>query len=207
MIQIETLGFDDLERYFDTAPKVTAKAARFAINTVTRRKGMTRIKKAMLNEIAFPSGYLTGDRLKATKFAKDTDLESVITGRKRATSLARFTTGNPVVGSKLAMGVSVKVKRGKVTHLKKAWLVRLKRGAALTEDQYNVGLAVRLSPGEKLQDKRDTHKAWLVKDKVALLYGPSVDQVFKNIISEVGPGILDDVGTEFFRQFERLSNG
>lgn len=207
MIQIEALGFDDIEHYFQNAPKTANRAARLAINTISRRKGLTRIKKAMLNEIAFPSGYLSGDRLKATKFAKDTDLEAVITGRKRATSLARFTTGNPVVGSKLAMGVSVKVKRGKVTHLKKAWLVRLKRGASLTEDNYNVGLAVRLSPGEKLQDKNDTHKSWLVKDKVALLYGPSVDQVFKNIIADVSPDLLDDVGTEFFRQFERLSNG
>ena len=188
-------------------PELTARAMRLAINGVTKGKGMTAIKRQMLDEIAFPSGYLNADRLKVTKLASDSNLESVITGRKRATSLARFVTGNPIPGSKRSDGVSVRVQKGRTTYLKNAFLVRLKRGASLSEDNFNVGLAVRLKPGEQLANKRTSHKSWLVKDKVALLYGPSVDQVFAGVIEELRPQIGDDVAAEFHRQFARLSNG
>ena len=91
--------------------------------------------------------------------------------------------------------------------LKNAWLERLNKGASLTEDNYNVGLAVRLKPGERLLNKRATHKSWLVKDKVALLYGPSVDQVFSSVADDVIPEMGELMSTEFFRQFARLTSG
>ena len=206
-VSIVTAGSKELQRYLETMPELTARAMRLAINGVTKGKGMTAIKRQMLDEIAFPSGYLNADRLKVTKLASDSNLESVITGRKRATSLARFVTGNPIPGSKRSDGVSVRVQKGRTTYLKNAFLVRLKRGASLSEDNFNVGLAVRLKPGEQLANKRTSHKSWLVKDKVALLYGPSVDQVFAGVIEELRPQIGDDVAAEFHRQFARLSNG
>lgn len=206
-VSIVTAGSKELQRYLETMPELTARAMRLAINGVTKGKGMTAIKRQMLDEIAFPSGYLNADRLKVTKLASDSNLESVITGRKRATSLARFVTGNPIPGSKRSDGVSVRVQKGRTTYLKNAFLVRLKRGASLSEDNFNIGLAVRLKPGEQLANKRTSHKSWLVKDKVALLYGPSVDQVFAGVIEELRPQIGDDVAAEFHRQFARLSNG
>lgn len=206
-VSILTAGSKELERYLQTMPELTARAMRLAINGVTKGKGMTAIKRQMLDEIAFPSGYLNADRLKVTKLASDTNLESVITGRKRATSLARFVTGNPIPNSRRSDGVSVKVQKGRTTYLKNAFLVRLKRGASLTEDNFNIGLAVRLKPGERLANKNTGHKAWLVPNKVALLYGPSVDQVFAGVIEELMPVIGTDVAAEFHRQFARLSNG
>lgn len=206
-VSIVTAGSNELQRYLETMPELTARAMRLAINGVTKGKGMTAIKRQMLDEIAFPSGYLNADRLKVTKLASDKNLESVITGRKRATSLARFVTGNPIPGSRRSDGLSVRVQKGRTTYLKNAFLVRLKRGASLSEDNYNVGLAVRLKPGERLANKRTGHKAWLVPNKVALLYGPSVDQVFAGVIEELRPQIGDDVAAEFHRQFARLTNG
>lgn len=206
-VSIVTAGSNELQRYLETMPELTARAMRLAINGVTKGKGMTAIKRQMLDEIAFPSGYLNADRLKVTKLASDKNLESVITGRKRATSLARFVTGNPIPGSRRSDGISVRVQKGRTTYLKNAFLVRLKRGASLSEDNYNVGLAVRLKPGERLANKRTGHKAWLVPNKVALLYGPSVDQVFAGVIEELRPQIGDDVAAEFHRQFARLTNG
>jgi hypothetical protein len=206
-VSIVTAGSKELQRYLETMPELTARAMRLAINGVTKGKGMTAIKRQMLDEIAFPSGYLNADRLKVTKLASDSNLESVITGRKRATSLARFVSGNPIPGSKRSDGVTVRVQKGRTTYLKNAFLVRLKRGASLSEDNFNIGLAVRLKPGEQLANKRTSHKSWLVKDKVALLYGPSVDQVFAGVIEELRPQIGDDVAAEFHRQFARLSNG
>lgn len=206
-ITIVTAGSVDLERYFRTMPEMTARAMRLAINGTVKGGGMSAIKAKMLDEVAFPSGYLNADRLKVTRLASDTKLEAVVTGRKRATSLARFVTGNPVPNSRRPGGLSVRVKSGRTTYLKNAFVVRLKKGASLSEDNFNLGLAVRLKPGEQLTNKRTTHKSWLVPGKVALLYGPSVDQVFSGVITELQPKIGDMVSGEFYRQFERLSNG
>lgn len=205
-VEIISIGSKELSEYIENVPKVANKAITQAINKVASGKGMTRIRKAITDEIAFPTGYLTGDRLKVTKRARGSDLEAIITGRKVATSLARFVTGGAMVtNSKTPGGVQVRVKRGKTTYIKNGFLVRLNKGASLTEDNYNVGLAVRLSAGETLANKRTQHKSWLVRGKVALLYGPSVDQVFASVIPDLSPKLADDIAAEFHRNFARLS--
>jgi len=198
----EVEGLESLQMSLRTMPQVTKKAAKLAINTVAQRSGMTLIKRTMESEIDFPSGYLNGDRLKVTKLANENNLEAVIEGRKRATSLARFAAGSAINGK---AGVTVKVKKGRSTFLKRAWLVKLRKGASMTEDQYNVGLAVRVNAGERIVDKRTTHQSWLVPGKVALLYGPSVDQVFRSVADETTPEIAQLLNNEFTRQFLRLS--
>ncbi|QQO88463.1 hypothetical protein COFMJEFH_00068 [Salmonella phage vB_SenS_ER6] len=205
-VNVLAIGSNELKEYLEQVPEIANNSIRMAINSVAAGKGMTLIKKSMTDEIAFPSGYLNADRLKLTKRATQTNLEAVITGRKRATSLARFVTGGAMVAnSKRGGGVQVRVKRGKTTYLKNAFLVRLNKGASLTEDNYNIGLAVRLSAGESLSNKRSQHKSWLVPGRVALLYGPSVDQVFAEVSETVAPKIGDMVAAEFHRNFARLS--
>ncbi|UTQ78917.1 hypothetical protein [Salmonella phage PST-H4] len=205
-VNVLAIGSDELKGYLEQVPEIANNSIRMAINSVAAGKGMTLIKKSMTDEIAFPSGYLNADRLKLTKRATQTNLEAVITGRKRATSLARFVTGGAMVAnSKRGGGVQVRVKKGKTTYLKNAFLVRLNKGASLTEDNYNIGLAVRLSAGESLSNKRSQHKSWLVPGRVALLYGPSVDQVFAEVSETVAPKIGDMVAAEFHRNFARLS--
>ncbi|WOZ54555.1 tail component Z [Proteus phage P2-71] len=202
-ISVETVGVNALKLYFDGMPKMTARSMRLAINTVVRRSGMKALRDGMLAEISFPRGYLKGDRLRVARYASDNKLEATILARKRATSLARFATSGTMGKS----GVTVKVRRGRTTFLKKAFLVKLKAGASMSEDNYNTGLAVRLSPGEKLNNKASAHKAWLVPGRVALLYAPSVNQVMETTAGKVSPQIAKLVEGEFFRQFERLSNG
>lgn len=203
----EFTGLDGIGDYFKRMPDVTARAARLAINTVLHRGGMRAIQTAMYGQINFPKGYLSGDRLFVSKLATERDLEGAILGRKRATSLARFAApGTPIGSIANTSGVSVTVQRGRTQHLKKAWLVRLRQGKSLTEDQYNVGLAVRVRPGDSIRGKRDGHQAWLnPQHTVALLYGPSVDQVFRSVADDTGPEILNQVAAEFFRQFDRLA--
>lgn len=200
-----TVASDDLEglaTYFRTAADAAVPAMRMAINDVATRGGMALIREEMTDQIAFPRGYLTGDRIGVTKRATNANLEAVITGRKRATSLARFTSARTI---NQKGGVSVRVSRGRTTYLKQAWLVRLKKGASLDEDNYNIGLAVRLRPGEKL-NKKTVHQSWLVAGQVALLYGPSVDQVFQEVAGDVVDPISAMVQDEFFRQFARLTS-
>ena len=201
-MRISSVGFEELETYFQRAPEITTQAARMAINDVAQGAGLRLIKDKMVDQIDFPTGYLSADKLGVAKRASNANLEAVIVGRKRATSLARFSSSK-VPGKN---PVSVSVRKGRTVTMRNAFLVRLKSGASLTEDKFNLGLAVRLKPGETI-NKKTTHRSWLVPGKVALLYGPSVDQVFSEVADTVLDPIGDLVSAEFFRQFARLSNG
>lgn len=203
MITVSSAELEDLASYFETAADAAVPAMRMAINDVASRGGMAMIRQEMTEQIAFPKGYLSGDRIGVTKRATNANLEAVITGRQRATSLARFSSAT---GVNQRGGVSVRVSKGRTTYIRQAWLVRLKKGASLDQDNYNIGLAIRVNPGEKV-NKRTLHQSWLVKDQVALLYGPSVDQVFSEVSGSVADPIGDMVIDEFYRQFARLTNG
>lgn len=203
MITVSSAELEELASYFETAADAAVPAMRMAINDVASRGGMAMIRQEMTEQIAFPKGYLSGDRIGVTKRATNANLEAVITGRQRATSLARFSSAT---GVNQRGGVSVRVSKGRTTYIRQAWLVRLKKGASLDQDNYNIGLAIRVNPGEKV-NKRTLHQSWLVKDQVALLYGPSVDQVFSEVSGNVADPIGDMVIDEFYRQFARLTNG
>ena len=150
------------------------------------------------SQVAFPNGYLKTDgRLSVTRKARQDSLEAVITARDRPTSLARFAAGQTPESTRKG-GVTVQVKRGKNTHMKRAFMVRLKNG--------NIGLAVRLKQGETLANKSYGKPVMLAKN-VYLLYGPSVDQVFQTVAEESLPEIGNMVSKEFYRQFTRLSRG
>lgn len=206
-VTTEFEGVSDVELYFRTAPARTKKAMRLAINQVVARKALPLITKQMYSEIGFPKGYLSGDRLAITRYATENNLEAVITGRKRATSLARFASAGTPLGSRSNAGVRVQVRNGKSTTLRNAWLVRLRKGKSLTEDNFNVGLAVRVKAGDSIIGKHSKHQAWLnPQHTVALLYGPSVDQVFSGVIAEpqTADQVLSALAEEFFRQYTRL---
>ncbi|QGF21044.1 hypothetical protein MA12_gp35 [Pectobacterium phage MA12] len=205
-VKISADGLLDVQEYFERMPEVTTMAARMAVNDVAERGALKMARDEMMQEVAFPAKYLDNSRLGVTKKARNNDLEAIITGRKRATSLARFAPGQ-TPASTAKRGVSVTVQRGRTVTIREGWLVRLKRGASLTEDQYNLGLAVRIRPGEKITGKHTSHQSWLVRGSVALLYGPSVDQVFRDVKEDISLPVLDMVATEFLRQFTRLTNG
>lgn len=205
-VYAEFEGLQDAGLYFRSAPKFAKQAARLAINQVVQRSGMKLLTNEMYDQIAFPQGYLKGDRIRVSQLAKDTNLEATIIARKRATSLARFAAAGTPLGTKSKAGVTVTVKKGRTRHLQNAWLVRLNKGASKTEDNFNVGLAMYVAPGTTL-NKSSGHKAWLnAEHTVALLYGPSVDQVFNSVADDKGKTILNLVGDEFFRQFARLTS-
>lgn len=217
MIKVSSVGLDDMVSFAKAMPETATKAMSLAINQVAQRGGLRMAQDAIYDQIAFPKDYLKGDRLTVSKFSKPNDLEAVIRGRKRATSLARFTSG-PIGGGRFTPGggrapaptISVRVKgAGGSNVIRGAWLVRLNKGASLDEDNYNVGLAVRVKKGEGVLGKKTTHKSWLVggpeEGGVALLYGPSVDQVFRDVADEIGEPIANMTAAEFYRQFARLS--
>ena len=203
-MKIEFNALKGLEDFLDAMPDLTRQAASFAMNDVTGGKGLTTYKKAMRSQIAFPAGYLEDpDRFGQTGYATPSRLETKISGRQRATSLARFASSGGVDRA----GVSVSVKAGRSTRLKKAFLVRLNAGAGITADKFNLGLAVRMKPGDTIRGKRDTSSMTRLAPNVFLLYGPSVDQVFRSVAETETPAVLDMMGLEFYRQFARLNRG
>ncbi len=192
----------DLENFLVAAPDITRKAAALSMNDVLSGSGLARYRKAVATEVQFPVGYVD-DKITFNSPATPTRLEASIIGRQRPTSLARFAVSG-TVGSR--GGITVRVKGGS-TYMPGAFLVRLRAGNALTDDGYNIGLAVRLKDGQTL-NKKDQSRMVHLGHNVVLLYGPSVDQILRNEAAEAEtPEVIAAVGTEFFRQFARLAHG
>ncbi|NBC28841.1 MAG: hypothetical protein GVY29_02490, partial [Spirochaetes bacterium] len=118
----------------------------------------------------------------------------------RNTSLARFAVGTPNIGQ---AGVAVKVQPGRVRMMKRAFLIKLPQGTSpITDTKFNLGLAIRLKPGEALSNKKTARR---VANGLYVLYGPSVDQVFRavdgsGVASDIIPDLQDDLQAEFLRQ-------
>lgn len=188
----------EVREYFEQAPTHAIDAAMMAINSTITRGGLASMKRDVMSQVAFPAGYLDLEsRLGVTRKATRNSLEGVITGRDRATSLARFAPGQTPQNNR-GRGVTVAVKRGKAKHLKRAFLVTLNNG--------NIGLAVRLKPGETLRNKTYGKPVMLGKN-LYLLYAPSVDQVFSTVAENALPMLGESVANEFYRNFARLTRG
>lgn len=175
-------------------------AALQAINTAAR-DGRTQAARLIRADVNFPASYVgPGDRrLYVSKKATRNDLEARITARGRATSLARFVQGNPTPN---AAGVYIEVKPNKVEFLKRAFVIKLPQGNnSVTDTARNLGLAVRLKPGQVLRNKVTARR---VASGLYVLYGPSVSQVFRanddsGVANEMAPGVADQLVGEFLR--------
>lgn len=191
-------GLNDLQDYFIRLPEVSKQAASYAINDVAGGTGLNFLKREIYDQIDFPRGYLDETRLGLAKRATPDKLEAVIKGRDRPTSLARFATRQNASKEATRRGVTVRVKSGQSKYLKGAWLVELNNG--------NLGLAVRVKPGERINNKTKASSVQL-SPNVYLLYGPSVDQVFSGVAGDNAGRIGDMVADQFLRQLARLTRG
>lgn len=186
-------GLESLSDIEKATPSVRLAAVR-AINKITR-DGRVELARMILKEVNFPASYVgpQNKRLYVSKQATRNELEGRITARSRATSLARFVTGQPGKGQ----GVRVQVTPGKSRFMKKAFLIKLPAGSAGVDTKYNMGLAIRLRPGEALKNKRTARR---MANGLYLLYGPSVDQVFR---AEDGDGVANDIAPDLAAKLER----
>lgn len=196
-VSIVATALKDVQRFFEELPEVAEQAAVLAINDTTEREGRVLLKRQMLKEVAFPSGYLDGENLAVGKRAVRGRLEGSIVGRDRPTSLARFAVGQDTRNTKGGVPLRVTVNPGRTETLKRAFIVNLNQGRSR-------GLAVRLKPGERLRGSR---AAVELAPDVWLLYGPSVDQVLRGVADDRVDDILDIVAQKFLRQFGRLARG
>lgn len=187
-------GISALDALDELKPAVR-KAAMRAVNYAVKR-ARTESGRRMRQQSNWTASYLTGanGKLVLGSLASENDLEATITGRFRPTSLARFIVGSPTPGK---AGVRVEVNPGDSKLMKRAFALRLPQGSTLTETKFNLGLAIRLRPGETIQNK---HKLVQISKGLFLMYGPSVDQVFSDVAVEV----LPDVDAWLQQEFDRL---
>ena len=170
---------------------------RAALQATNKTADWARAESARLiaDQVAFPAAYLrpSGNRLTVSKQAKSSDLEAIITGRGRPTSLARFVCGSSQPNDP---GVTVTVQPGKARYMRRAFLIRLRAGSADLDTKSNLGLAVRLKRGERLKNKT---RAVLMRNGLYLLYGPGIDQVFDDVAEDVAPDAAEYMDREFRR--------
>lgn len=205
MIEVQLRGLETVEKYFQQAPERAEKALRFAVNaaaTFAAREG----KKEIMRQLNFTSAYLGNPsnkdaRLRIGQKASAGNLIAVVVAQHRPTSLARFSASPPSFG-KPAGPIRVRVKRGKTAAFKRAFFVPLRPGSkAITLDNYNVGLAVRVGPGEQIKNKTVQGKPF--KPDTYLLYGPSVEQAFNTVSVDIADDVLSYAEREFLRQYGR----
>lgn len=198
IIKVIADGFESFRDYLKNFPDRAKTAMRIALNDVSSGEGLKLLRSEIDEDINYPKGYLNrDDRLYQRRKALNDRLETIITGRDRPTSLARFAKA-------AGDGLKVQVKRrGGGILLKRAFFVRLRAGATLTNDNFNMGLALRVNPGEQVKGKYK-HASAQIFPNVFLLYGPSVGQVLTPIADENADTVADMVIDEFYRQFDRL---
>lgn len=178
-------------------------AASKAINTITRNartKGAREIRK----QVNLPARYVSpsGKGFYVSQTASPARLEGIITARGRPTSLARFVKGSPKPGK---AGVHLEVSPGRARFMRRAFVLNLRgTGGSVDSGLANRGLAIRLRPGERLHNKVDALPFGGKDRQLYLLYGPSVDQVFRSrdgtgVANDMVPGIEEDLSNEFIR--------
>lgn len=181
--------FRDLGRLNDQISTASVRA----INKIARD---TRAKAAreITRQLNVPRSFVSPSqgRLAVRQQATRGKQEAIITARGRATSLARFVQGSPRAGQ----GVTVSVKPGQSSFLRRAFLIKLRRGDSFTDTKFNQGLAIRLAPGERLNNKLQQVR---LSRGLYLLYGPSVQQVF---LDNSGSGVANDLAEPTAKNLE-----
>lgn len=187
-IAVEGLAqLDDIRQL----PSKIVQAATRSINRTTEWS-RAQASREMREQVNFPARYLSGSdgRLAITRRAGRNDLSAIIRGRQEPTSLARFSKDKNPKAARKKGGVNVMVAPGESKFMKRAFLLNLNG---------NLGLAIRLKPGESLRNKSLSVRSWR---GIYILYGPSVDQVFRGVATDMSDDIADRLEAEFNRLLE-----
>mgnify|MGYP001437795270 CR=1 FL=1 len=179
---------DDLRKAAKNLPLRIAQA----VNKSTDAS-RAQARRDIEGEIAYPSGYLTpgAGRLTTAKKATSADPSATIRGRFRPTSLSRFvTSGRPAIrgvsgkGGSRPTPISLVVKPGKASFSKRMFLIKLQSGSG-EDGKFNLGVAIRLKPGEVMRNRKIRAVAMGGKFKgLFLLYGPSVSQALEQVAGQ-----------------------
>lgn len=198
-IEIDVAPLQQFSRRVERLGENVDRAARIAINDGARfavRSGT----KDIASQINLSQRYISGGadpRLSVRQFASDNNLEAVVTGRDRPTSLARFSRSAVRFGrQRLSPTVRVDTGAGG-SRVRGSFFVKLRRGTNADGENFNVGLAVRLKPGERIPGKNKM--ATQSRSGFNLLYGPSVGQAFRSAAPRAAGPVSDRISNAFAR--------
>jgi hypothetical protein len=203
----------DFSRSFDGLQDAVRKSAAFALNEGARFGRVRQIDK-MADEINLPRSYMSRRMDVAKAYPGQPVLQAKLRGTHVPVSLSRFLARPSLRNTPNARStvgkVSVRVlKKGAAKDMKRAFLVRLRKGKELTSDQYNVGLAMRLPNSAAVTGRKKPLRALDrgTRTSLFLLHGPSVDQLFRREVDTehaLNQPVLNAIEREFFRQLKRL---
>ena len=89
--------------------------------------------------------------------------------------------------------------------MRRAFFIRLRRGnAVITAENANVGLAIRLAEGERVDNKNTMGP---LGGNLYLLYGPSVGQVFRTVAEKSADQVGDALAERFSHYLRRSTGG
>jgi len=212
LVSIDASRIKDIKKLAQLSPDETQKSLYLSINT-TIRFAFAEASRRIRKEVNLPQDYIgsaaKGNRLRISQFATLDNPLAVLTADQRPVSLARYAKNKTLFGKD---GVMVEVTPGKVEKFDKAFLLPLRSGKALTDDNYNLGFAIRLKPGEQINKRNLVQYSKAIRagrkkpdDNLFLLYGPSVDQVFTHVREEFDDVVFAKFESEFLRQYGRLT--
>lgn len=198
-IEIDVAPLEQLSRRISKWGDATDTAARIAINEGARF-AVRRGTKDISSQINLPQRYISGGpdpRLSVRQFASNADLEAIVRGIDRPTSLAQFSKSARKFGRQ-RLSPTVKVERGGAgSRIRGSFFTRLRRGTEMDGENSNVGLAVRLKPGERIPGKRIMARP--SKSGFYLLYGPSVGQAFRSAAERTAVETAQRISNAFAR--------
>lgn len=199
MIADAVIAIEGLSAYrtLEDIPEKLLVAAARAVNRTTER-ARTAGGREIRKQVNLPARYVS-DNLFTGQAATPERLEREIVGRFRPVSLARYAKGTPE-STRRAGGVNLTIKPGGAAFMKRAFLVRLRGAGGDTGANANIGLAIRLRPGETIRNKKVS--LTVTKSGLALLYGPSIDQLFQTVREDITPDASDFLEREFLRLVE-----
>lgn len=183
-------GLKDVVKSVEDMDPAIMRAVRMALNK-TADRAKASASRHIRQEINFRASYLSGSngKLQITRKASDNSPEAEITAQFRPTSLAHFAVNTDPKAARKAGGVNVQVAPGGAKFIPGAFLIRL-RGSTVDGSPGNLGMAIRLKPGDVLKNKK---KLVRLEGNLYLLFGPSVQQAFLN---SKGEGVADDITPE-----------
>lgn len=175
-------GLKDIESLDDTIKMMAVRALN---RTADRTR--TAAGREMLAQINWPASYLNAPgRFQVTERATRRSLSATITGRRTPTSMARFVmkSGKGQTTVEVTPGHAKRIGGG---NIRSSFLMPLGNG--------NTGLAVRTAGGKPT----GSYKPRRINENLWLIYGPSVDQVFRSVREDVAPEAEEFLEGEFLR--------
>lgn len=203
MFEITLKPLDKLRKEVARIPEIADEASRFAVND-TADFAHAESSRRIRDQVAFKVSYLGtadggGNLAVAKRATRGGDPEAILVGRMRPTSLMRFVQGTFQRGRPVRLRVSP----GRLSSMSNAFPMKLRRGRGIYDpDNANEGLAIRLKKGESVRNKREMVQ---VSGNLYLLYGPSVDQVFRTVRADVAPAVSEHLERDFLRHYARLT--